>query len=97
MLPPYSRIITLAAGIALTGCAIELRPGNYVRTDGRPIADAQANAALAQCQAEGKNAVSDRVNTPGPVAWVTAMATRPSDETVAVNGCMARNGYVTRQ
>jgi hypothetical protein len=82
--------------VALTGCASQVSDTsmNYVRTDGRVIDAAQAQSTLAQCKGEAASAVANHVNTPGPIPWLTAMASRPSDEATFTNACMARNGYL---
>jgi hypothetical protein len=74
------------------GCAATQQAGNYVRTDGRQVDDAQRRAVLAQCQAEASAAVRE-TRTVSPVyGGLTSIG----DEKTALNGCMARNGYITQ-
>jgi len=90
------QIMTVSCFV-LSGCASQATTASsYVRTDGRPIDELQARAALAQCQGEGATAVVDYVPGDGVIPWATGVASRSSKETAVINACMARNGYVAQ-
>lgn len=84
--------MAVMTAVALSGCASH--PSSYQRTDGRPTEPAQMRSALAQCKAEGAVATGNAGNTLGPIPWIVAMATKPSQESTFVDACMARNGYL---
>lgn len=77
----------------LAGCASQ--PAGYIRADGRQD-EAQLRLALAQCRAEGARGVVDYVTGEGAVPFIVGSASRSSKEQTIVNGCMARNGYLSQ-
>jgi hypothetical protein len=76
-------IIAVIASVSLMGCASQ-QVGNYVRTDGRLLEDDQRRAAMAQCKEEASAVKDTRAGSPAGAL----------DQSTAVAGCMARNGYV---
>ena len=92
------RFAILAGVCLLAGCASQPSTSSmsYARVDGRPTGEAQARAALPQCQGEGARSVDDQVYAGGLIPWVGAVASRSSKENTITNACMARNGYLAQ-
>jgi hypothetical protein len=103
------RIITtiVLAGL-LGGCVTQnsgVTPGRggsitpqYLRADGRPVAEGHLRIILPQCQQEANNASTEFMTAgAGAVPFFAGMATSQSKGDTAMAACMGRNGYYLAQ
>jgi hypothetical protein len=84
-----SFLTVIASAALLAGCAHQQQ--QYLRTDGAPLNNAQAQATLAQCKGEGATTVA------GEGGGLLTRLERDRKEKVVIDACMARNGYILPQ